>query len=227
MSPSPIPATLTLQDLHDRYGLERVSANPFFGEWRQNLPELSDSDKLLLSRIRQSYFNLLDHVPCLGRPLQTVVVSPLLFLGNFFTAPFKVQEESAQDIELEDDGIVFKGKLVTLSITAQFKVMVVESERLALPMSSGLGSMLAFMLQQLHGQEPCYGVLVAASNFIFVKMQRQAVPPSTPDPLNTENPMGKVHFAVSEAFSTWGSDDEFYQMFQIFKHFGYLPAVSP
>lgn len=201
---------LSLDDLRDRYGLERVSTNPFFPEWRENLPEITDTDKLLLARIRQSYFNLMDHVPCMGRPLQTVVVAPLLFLGNFFTSPFKVQEESAQAIEVEDDGIIFKGQLVTFSITNTFKLMLVESEHLALPMSAGLGPMLNFMLHQLQGSQPLYGVVVAASNFIFLKLQRQN--------REAEN---NIHFALSDAFSIWGADEEFYRVFQVLKHFGY------
>jgi len=215
MSPEPNLENLSLEDLRDRYGLERVSANPFFSEWRENLPEISDMDKLLLARIRQSYFNLMDHVPCMGRPIQTIVVAPLLFLGNFFTSPFKVQEEAAQAIEVEDDGILFKGQLVTFSITSKFKLMLVESEDLALPMNAGLSPMLSFMLHHLQGTQPLYGVVVAASNFIFLKMQRQA--PEEGD---------SIHFALSEAFSIWGADEEFYRVFQIVKHFGYLPIAT-
>lgn len=215
MPQEPQLETLSLTDLYDRYGLERVSATGFFSEWQENLPEISDKDKLLLARIRQSYFNLMNHVPCMGRPIQTVVVSPLLFLGNFFTSPFKVQEEAAQTIEVEDDGIVFKGQLVTFSITSQFKLMLVESEELALSMSAGLSPMLNFMLHHLHGTQPLYGVVVAASNFIFLKMQRQS--PDAGD---------QIHFALSDAFSIWGADEEFYRVFQIVKHFGYLPIVT-
>ncbi|MGA1601247.1 MAG: hypothetical protein ACO4CG_03035 [Prochlorothrix sp.] len=80
---------------------------------------------------------------------------------------------------------------------------------------SGMLPMLNFMLHHLHGTQPLYGVVVAASNFIFLKMQRQS--PDAGD---------QIHFALSDAFSIGGADEEFYRVFQIVKHFGYLPIVT-
>jgi hypothetical protein len=189
----------------DRFGLQLVKQDSFFPEWQENLPELSEMDKLLLARVRQAYFNLVDNVPCLGRPVQTVVISPLLFLANFFTPPFKVHEEGEVDIEVEDDGIVFQGRLVIWSLTDRFKLMIIESEKLAFSVNVGLGQMIAFMMSRLGTQKPVYGLVVAASSFVFLKLVQDQVP----------------QYATSEQFSLWNGDDDLYRVFQIVKRLGY------
>ena len=209
MEPTTVPISklknVRLRHLMDRFGLQLVKQDSFFPEWQENLPELSEMDKLLLARVRQAYFNLVDNVPCLGRPVQTVVISPLLFLANFFTPPFKVHEEGEVDIEVEDDGIVFQGRLVIWSLTDRFKLMIIESEKLAFSVNVGLGQMIAFMMSRLGTQKPVYGLVVAASSFVFLKLVQDQVP----------------QYATSEQFSLWNGDDDLYRVFQIVKRLGY------
>lgn len=202
---------IKLSHLIDRFGLQLVKEDSFFPEWQEDLPALSEADKLLLARIRQAYFNLVDNVPCLGRPVQTVVVSPLLFLANFFTPPFKVKEEGTISIEVEDDGIIFQGRLVIWSLTDRFKLMIVESEKLAFSVNVGLGQMLAFMISRLEPNKPVYGLMAAASTFVFLKLvQEDNIP----------------RYATTGQFSLWSDDDELYKVFQIVKRLGYKPDTK-
>jgi hypothetical protein len=210
--PTPIAKlkNVKLRHLIDRFGLQLVRDDSFFPEWQEDLPEVSEFDKLLLARMRQAYFNLVDNVPCLGRPVQTVVISPLLFLANFFTPPFKVREEGVIDIEVEDDGIFFKGQLVIWSLNDRFKLMIIESEKLAFSVNVGLGQMLAFMMSRLGQKKPTYGLIVAASSFVFLKLQQEKVP----------------RYATSEQFSLWHGDDDMYKVFQIIKRLGYKKNLA-
>ena len=49
---------INLRYLIDNFGLQRVRNSEFFREWQENLPEVTDSEKQLLDRVQDIYFNL-------------------------------------------------------------------------------------------------------------------------------------------------------------------------
>ncbi len=57
---------INLRYLIDKFGLQRVRNSEFFREWQENLPEVTDSEKQLLDRVQDIYFNLVD-TACIGK----------------------------------------------------------------------------------------------------------------------------------------------------------------
>lgn len=56
---------IDLRYLIENFGLQLVEDNQFFREWQEDVPELSDSDKQLLDKVKAGYLNLLNYPPLL------------------------------------------------------------------------------------------------------------------------------------------------------------------
>lgn len=70
--------TVDLHTLTDSFGLSLVEDESFFWEWRVDLPELIESERHFLDRVRAGYLNLLESPPFLERAVQMVVLAPML-----------------------------------------------------------------------------------------------------------------------------------------------------
>jgi hypothetical protein len=46
---------LTLNDLMQRFQLQRSLNDDFFPEWREDLPELTEAEKIALDRVQQNF----------------------------------------------------------------------------------------------------------------------------------------------------------------------------
>ncbi|MEQ8467356.1 restriction endonuclease subunit R [Coleofasciculus sp. E1-EBD-02] len=110
---------VTLGQLETHFQLQRVEDEQFFPEWHGDLPELTDWQNQLLEQVRSGYFNLLKQPPLLEKPINLPVVSPLLFIGQFYLSPWNLRAESSVQISAQDEerGIIVKGNLDTLMIT--------------------------------------------------------------------------------------------------------------
>ena len=73
---------LTLQNLEERFGLQRSADPEFFREWRDRLPELGAIEGDRLQRIPASYANL-ERRSVLENTVKLAVVAPLLDLAGF------------------------------------------------------------------------------------------------------------------------------------------------
>ena len=56
---------ITRRDLIDRFDLQFVEDLQFFPEWQENLPEITDSEKQQLDKVKAGYINLLNYPPLL------------------------------------------------------------------------------------------------------------------------------------------------------------------
>ena len=75
---------IELNDLIEKFGLERTYDEQIFQEWQDNLPEITDLDKQLLDKVKAGYFNLLNYPPLLESVVRIAIVDPILFIGDFF-----------------------------------------------------------------------------------------------------------------------------------------------
>jgi hypothetical protein len=105
---------IDLRYLIDNFRINLVLDNSFFSEWQGDLPELNDLDKQLLDKVKTGYLNLLNYPPLLEDVVRMAVVVPLLFIGDFYLAPFYVKSEESIDISVPDEDAIIKGRIDTL-----------------------------------------------------------------------------------------------------------------
>ncbi len=180
---------IDLRYLLENYRLQLVEDNQFFTEWQEDLPDLSDSDKQQLDKVKAGYLNLLNYPPLLEDVVRMAVLDPILFIGDFYLAPFYVKSEQSIDIVEEDDGVIIRGRIDTLVLKNQLWVMVIESKRASYSIEAGLAQMLAYMLGNPNPEKPSYGMITSGGTFIFVKCVQEDYPKyATSNLLATRNP---------------------------------------
>ncbi|RUR87003.1 hypothetical protein PCC6912_04460 [Chlorogloeopsis fritschii PCC 6912] len=200
---------IDLRYLIDNFGLNLVLDSQFFHEWQENLPEITDLDKLLLDKVKAGYFNLINYPPLLEDVVRMAIVDPILFIGDFYLAPFYVKSEEPIDIAEPDDDTIIKGRIGTLVLKDQFWVMIIESKKPSFSIEAGLAQILAYMLGNPYPEKPSFGMIATGSEFIFVKLVK-------------ENP---PRYALSKGFLIRNPGNELYDVLRILKRLTQLVSA--
>ncbi|BAZ29885.1 type I restriction enzyme R protein N terminus [Cylindrospermum sp. NIES-4074] len=161
---------INLRYLIDNFNIELVLDNQFFREWQEDLPEITDLDKQLLDKVKTGYFNLLNYPPLLEDVVRMAIVDPILFIGDFYLAPFYVKSEEPIDIAVPDEDVIIKGRMDTLVLQNRLWVMIIESKKASFSIEEGLAQILAYMLGNPYVDQPSFGMIATGSEFIFVKL---------------------------------------------------------
>ncbi|MBD2604389.1 restriction endonuclease subunit R [Scytonema hofmannii FACHB-248] len=197
---------ITLLDLETSFGLELVENEQFFREWQDNLPEITNSQKQQLDRVKASYANLLKYSPLLENTVKMVVLSPLLDLADFYLSPFHVKSEKSVEVSAEDEGVKVKGQIDILVLFEQLVVVVIESKQAAFSVEVGKPQFLAYMLAVSNSDKPVYGLICNGSSFIFVKLIKQETP----------------KYVLSRLFYIFNPGNELYTVLSVLKRLGQL-----
>lgn len=198
--------TVTLEELIALYGLQLVEDEHFFPEWQDNLPELTDLEKQLLDQVKAGYINLRNYPPLLENTVNTIVLSPLLFIGKFYLPPFHVKLEKSVEIETVDRETIIRGRIDFLLLNRQFWVTIIESKQVAYSVEAGLDQILAYMLAYPQSQQQVFGMITSGGSFMFIKLVK-ANPPQ---------------YATSDIFDIRNRENELYSVLSILKRISQL-----
>jgi hypothetical protein len=166
---------LTLYELEEKFNLQQVQNADFFPEWQLDLPELTDTEKQRLERVKAAYANLAKR-SVLENTIKMAVGSPLLDLAGFFLPPFYVSTEEEVQISSQDADVVIRGKMDVLVIKEQLWVLIIESKWAEFSLKVGIPQVLAYMLATPQPTQPVFGMITNGSNFMFVKLIHQDKP---------------------------------------------------
>ncbi|MCC5644985.1 DUF2959 domain-containing protein [Nostoc sp. CHAB 5824] len=197
---------ITLFDLENSFGLQLVEDDQFFREWQDNLPEITNTEKQQLDRVKASYANLLKYPPLLENTVKMVVLSPLLDLADFYLSPFHVKSEKSVEVTADDEGVTVKGQIDVLILFEQLVVIVIESKQAAFSVEVGKALLLAYMLALSNTDKPIYGLITNGGSFIFVKLVKQDTP----------------KYALSRLFYIFNPGNELYIVLRVLKRLGKL-----
>jgi hypothetical protein len=78
--------------------------------------------------------------------VKIVVVSPLLYLADFFLPPLSIQSEVAIQLSITDEELAIEGKIDILVLHNRLWLLLIESKRAATSIEAGLPQLLACML---------------------------------------------------------------------------------
>ncbi len=196
--------TATLRDLKQALGLQQSLDPGFFPEWQPERALLSEAEQHLLDRVKANFMALMEDPPMLENSVKMVVLSPLLDLAGFYRKPFRIETETSIDLELEDDGIVIRGRIDVLVIKQQLWLLVIESKRGDFAVARAIPQALAYMLSNPNLAKPTFGLITNGSEFLFLKATRQPV----------------AQYANSRLFSLLNPDNELYLVLQVLKQWG-------
>ncbi|MFM7423612.1 MAG: restriction endonuclease subunit R [Elainella sp.] len=197
---------VTLRDLIDQFQLQLVEDDRFFFEWQEGLPSLTELEMQELDKIRAGYSNLRSHSPVLERGVQLAVLSPMLFLANFYLPPFQIRTEQSTEIAVTDGETVIRGQLDILLLKEGFWLMAIESKEFALSPEAGIAQLLAYMLAAPIRERPLFGLITSGRTFQFIKL------------IAGDRPQ----YAMSDDFGILNRVNGLYHAFRIMKRIGQL-----
>ncbi|MBA3921137.1 MAG: restriction endonuclease subunit R [Nostocaceae cyanobacterium] len=166
---------VTLYDLKKKFQFQLAKDEQFFPEWREDLPQLTDTEKQRLDQVKASYLNL-SMRPMLEDMVKMVVLSPLLDQAAFYLPPFYSASEESVQIVSQDEGVVIRGKIDVLVLQDELWVVVIESKRAGYSLEVGIPQALAYMLANPQPNKPLFGLVTNGSNFIFIKLIQEDFP---------------------------------------------------
>lgn len=190
---------------HD-LGLELVLNQDFFEEWQDQLPEINNTEKQLLDDVREGYIHWVQDPPLLDKPVQMVILSPLLLLGKFFLSPFRLKVEKSIEFQIEDEGTPIPGQLDIFRLTQRFWIMAVESQRFSFSSHAGEVELLTHIQSNLQTGEVGYGLVITGGQSVFFKLVKDTI----------------SKYTFSNSFSTWNEGNELYDVFRALKRISQL-----
>lgn len=197
---------MSLGELKIYFHLHLVENEQFFEEWQENLPEITDWQKQLLDRIKAGYFNLIEKNHLLEKPINMAIVSPILFVGEFYLSPFSLKNEKSVEIAVPDEEIIVKGSIDTLVFKDQLWLTVIESKKASFSLEEGLPQILAYMLATPHPEKPCFGMITNGGSFMFIKLVKAEI----------------SQYATSNIFEIRNRGNDLYEVLRILKHLSEL-----
>ena len=190
-----------------KLNLQQTNERQFFREWQDNLPEVSESEKQLLERIKTNFLNLIEYPPMLENAVKMVVLSPLFDLAGFYQRPLRISTEKQVEIISEDEGTIIQGKIDVLVLQEQLWILVIEAKT-QFSLEPGIPQALAYMLNNPHPEKPIFGLVTNGSNFIFIKLIKQE----------------RSLYALSDEFTLRRAND-LYIVLSILKQLGKLVSI--
>ena len=195
---------IDLAKLEELFRLEQSRDRDFFGEWRDNLSQLNENEKLTLDDLKADYLHLAKH-SLLEPIVKMVVLSPILKLAGFYRAPFYLKAEQSVTILSQEEEIIIQGRIDVLVFKPPFWVVVIEAKRAAYSVEVGIPQALTYMMANPHLERPVFGLVTNGSEFIFLKLQQQDT----------------LSYAESDLFSIKRGND-LYTVVSILKHLAQL-----
>lgn len=195
---------VTLRRLKQALGLKQAQDPSFFSECSENFPALSDTERLLLDRVKSNFMQLMEEPPMLENSIKMVVLAPLLDLAGFYHQPFRIETETGVELEMKDEGTVIRGKIDVLVLNYRLFLLVIESKRSDFAVTRAIPQALAYMLSNPEMTQTTFSTITNGNEFLFLKSTRQPT----------------AEYANSKLFSLLNPNNELYTVLQILKRLG-------
>ncbi|GAP98639.1 hypothetical protein [Leptolyngbya sp. NIES-2104] len=195
-----------LNQVREKFGLQRTQSDQFFTEWTEHLPGLSSAEKERLDQIKQRYEYQRSNNRLLEETIKLLVVSPLLDLAGFYEPPFQLSTETPVSFELEDRQEILQGQIDILVLQQRFWVLVIEAKHTKIEIEVGIPQMLTDMMGNPNPDRAVFGLVTNGVSFAFAKTRQQ-------------------EYDLSRVYSLLPCRNELYEVLQILKTIG--SAIQP
>ena len=166
-------AIINLNEAHDRFNLSQTADTQFFTEWFEDLPEITDSEKESLNRLKNRYLYYAADSEITEGTIDRIMVSPLLDLIGLFDLPFKIRGERFVKVEIDNGDTVLEGFIDAVVVQSQFWVVVIEEKRFNVNVLQALPQTLAYMMANPNSEMPGFGMITTGDDYIFIKLNQQ------------------------------------------------------
>ena len=199
----------TINDVEQQFNLVQAVTPDFFTEWQKNLPDLTETEKAVLDRIkgRYRYHRASGHLA--EGLVNLLVLSPLLELAGFYDPPFQMQGEVSVEVSTsvatgETSEEILRGRIDFLVVSQGLWIAVLESKGTDINLDMAIPQTLAYMIANPYSENPVFGMATNGGNFFFCKLDFQET----------------SQYDFSRTFSLFPSYNELYEVLRILKGLG-------
>lgn len=166
----------TLDDLKNKFNLQQTEDEQFFPEWYENLPGITEEEKISLNKLRQRYVYHRQTSLLLEGTINLLIISPLLQIAGFFDPPFKISSPELVEFSIDDPDEIIRGLIDVLVLKQNLWILVIEAKRNSIPILVALPQILAYMMNNGDRNQSTFGMITNGDEFIFVKLVIQDNP---------------------------------------------------
>ena len=199
----------SLEGLERDFQLQRNDDRDFFREWRQELVNLSQSDRDVLKRITEFYKNISRKSVVSENIVKMAILSPLLDLAGFYSSQFAIADEESITVSAIDGETIYRGRIDILVIQQSLWILVIESKSSSFSLHKALPQALAYMLASPNPAKTTFGLITNGSEYRFVKLDATGNAPI---------------YATSSLFSIFPPDNDLPTVLQILRRLAQIIA---
>ncbi len=168
-------AMTTMAQVQARFPIEYATDADFFPEWTQDLPVLTEADRIQIIHIQQRFIEHRNRGSLPEGTVDKLMISPLIDLAGLYDSRFTIRTESSVEIILEDRGEILQGRMDTLILNDRLWVLVVEAKNSTFSLSVVLPQLLTYMLSpsQNNGISR-FGLVTNGEEFRFIKLNLES-----------------------------------------------------
>lgn len=166
-------AITNLNDAREKFNISQTTEPQFFTEWQEELPELTDAEKLYLDRIKSRYLYYAADGFVLEGTVTIIALAPLLELLGLCDPPYKIRGEKFVKIEIENGATVLEGFIDALAIKDILWIVLIEAKQYSFSVLQALPQTLAYMMANPNSDKPVFATILNGEDYIFVKLDRQ------------------------------------------------------
>jgi hypothetical protein len=135
--------------------------------------------------------------------VKMAVLAPLLYLADFYLAPFHIMSEISVSFSDADEDTIIEGKIDVLVLKKHLWVVVIESKKAYFSVEAGLSQLLSYMLANPNHSKLNFGLITTGGSFVFVKMVKDNI----------------IKYSSSRVFELRNHGNELYAVLSILKNF--------
>lgn len=168
-------AMTTMAQVQARFPIEYATDADFFPEWTQDLPVLTEADRIQIIHIQQRFIEHRNRGSLPEGTVDKLMISPLLDLAGLYDSRFTIRTESSVEIILEDRGEILQGRMNTLILNDRLWVLVVEAKNSTFSLSVALPQLLTYMLSPSENNGISrFGLVTNGEEFRFIKLNLES-----------------------------------------------------
>jgi hypothetical protein len=166
-------AITNLNNAQEKFNITQTTDPQFFTEWLEELPELTDSEKLSLDRIKNRYLYDAADGFVLEGTVTIIALAPLLELLGLCDPPYKIRGEKFVKLEIENGATILEGFIDALAIKDILWIVLIEAKQYSFSVLQALPQTLAYMMANPNSDKPVFALIMNGEDYIFVKLDRQ------------------------------------------------------
>ncbi|QYO67944.1 type I restriction endonuclease subunit R [Leptolyngbya sp. 7M] len=169
-------AILSFRDVEAKLNLRRSTDPHLFYEWKESLPELSNSEKISLERLSTRYLRYLEEGEINEGTLNIILLSPLLDALGLCDPPYRIRGEAWVEVQTavdaEEGVMTLEGRIDALTLQQQFWLVIIEGKRGGFNVLQAVPQTLAYMTATPDPDHPVFGLVTNGYDYLFVKLVR-------------------------------------------------------